>query len=126
MVYMIYMCLPVCVQAGYGDLCAIRDGEERLRERLERLGKAGAMEREVRQMVSCALLAALQLPDPTLLDTQNLSASELSGMKELVTCQGKAAMSAALAAKVSCKSTEQIILKCVCITQTCSVFDTEV
>ena len=47
-------------QAGYGDLCVIKDGEERLRQRLKTTLLPAAVEREVRQMVICALLGGLQ------------------------------------------------------------------
>jgi hypothetical protein len=47
-------------QAGYGDLCVIKDGEERLRQRLKTTLHPAAVEREVRQMVICALLGGLQ------------------------------------------------------------------
>jgi hypothetical protein len=47
-------------QAGYGDLCVIREGEERLRQRLKSTVQPAAVEREVRQMVTCAVLSGLQ------------------------------------------------------------------
>eukprot|EP00960_Hanusia_phi_P041372 754968-Hanusia_phi.AAC.4 len=52
--------LPVRWQSSYSDLCAIRDSEQKLKERLVSLTSQKDIRREVRNMVTCSFMGALQ------------------------------------------------------------------